>query len=737
MHADHDERRGESAIVGELARIVDTYRDPPDTDDGRWWDDQAGLLAVETVVRDPDLDTEIMEGVRARRLPFLAAGAVGLAGWGAHGYAEIMAGSGGDTRQVVVLGTCVASTAAVGLLRLRFRHSIPDTWRRRWWLVAACGAGWVNAAVIYGPDSWAMTGALIVGSAALAGRWWAEWEVPGPGEGDPPPDPEPVQIEPTRAAQIEQAWADASTAGRGAVPRGALLTGRTDLPGGGLRYTVQLDPAAGVGATALSARAADVALVLRMSTGEVILEVGGSEDLAVLSVVPQGQAALAAGVPYSGPQYRDGRVPVALDITGRVREWIAHERGQGVSSGLTVGDMRSGKTAALELLALGLRKSGVWRVWYGDGDSAGASSNLLGDTGVAHWPERTPDGLLRQLDAFEALLESRAHQKNLLTEDPTTGLPVPRRSGQPAINEFPPCPDFPGYMWIIPELFQAVTNEQLKAAGFADRLDRLLRRAPKFGLGVAADTQSALGSDFGRSTQLRAWLSRVNAFVMRTTNRSDQYAINGLTLGSGTLPRGGGWGLAAGQDGAGIMLRTMWQPDLHRWVPTLPDCADDPEAATAIAPFLPDVDDDPEASLAEYRAALDRWRDGARTGATPAVEVPRPPVSVGGVSVPTPLGARVIPVRPNGPTGESSAGERQRPSRVRPLDSFGPISANPARVLDVLRSRPGQWAAGDLADETGLSASSVSKALGPLRDRGLARSVRFGVWEAIDSAATG
>ena len=721
MHPDDRPGIRPDMTVGELVRLVDTHPSVPDAD-------EHGHLAVQTVERDPDLDAEIMEGVRARRAPFLAMAGVGAAGWAAHGVGLL---ASQDAHSTVVVGTAAAAALSLPVLRLRFRRGIPEHWRRRWWLAGALGCGWVGAAAAWGADSWTMTGALVVGGAALSARWWAEWEVPHPGEvyePEPEWEPEPPrQLDPSLADRIERAWLAAAESNRSVVPRGALLTGRTETPGGGLQYRVELDPDAGVGATAFSARSADLALIFRMAAHEVLISVDESEDTAVLTIAPAGRATLAAGLPYPGPEYHQGRVPVAGDVTGRRHDWVAYERGQGVASGLTVGDMRSGKTATLELLGLGLRSSGVWRVWVGDGDPAGASSNLLPE--VAHWAEHTPEGLLRQLSAFEELLESRARQKNLFTEDPLTGLPVPRRAGQPAINEFPPCEAFPGYMWIVPELYQAVTNEQLRAADFAGRLDRLLRRAPKFGLGVAADTQSALGADFGGSTTLRSWLSRVNCFVMRTTNRADQYAVNGLQLSPGTLPSGGGWGFAAGQGGGGVMLRTMWQRDLHQWVPTLPPCEDDPDAALAIKPFLPERDDNPDAALADYQAALEEWRAERRNGKPTPAAAPAPaaassskPVSVGGVSVPAPLGGKVIPM-PARPT--------QAPARPA-----APLPGRADEVLAWLRKNPGPRRTAEISEGTSLTLSVVSRALGVLEQRGSIRR-RHGVAEAIVSDGDG
>lgn len=676
-------------------------------------------LAVETVTRDEvTSELAIADGVRARRMPYLATAATCTAGYAAWGAAELAAAVGpAGAHGAVVAGTWAATAAALPVLRIWWRNRIPDAWRSRWWLSGAAAAAWVDVAAATTPATWPMMGALAIGSAVLSARWLAEHEVPNPGARPlpalPAPAPPPA-IETSRAAQIERRFYERAVTGRNAVARGAKLTDRTDLPNG-TRWTIELDPDGSVNSSDLQRQGERVARALVEPESHVILEPGRTAAHATLTVVTHDL--LADGVPYEGPDYHDGRVKVGMyaDGTGWP-EWIAWERGQGVRNGLASGEMGSGKTALLELVALGLRSSGCWRVWWGDGDPEGSSSPLMMDSGAAHWAEYGAERLLQQLAAFEALLNARAKIKHLLTADPETGLPVKRtRQSQPGLREFVPCPDYPAYMWFLPEFFTICEDPLLTEKNFVRRFETALRRARKFGLGAAVDTQSALGGDFKGSTTLRSFLQSRNAFVMRTTNRSEQHVVNGLTVSPGMLPEGGGYGFVPGR-GRAPMMRTCWAPDLHKWVPSLPECHDDPDAALVIAPFLPAPAVEGASLLVEKQAEVEQWRAALRRGDRPAAASadqgqPRRPVSVGGVSFPAPLGvSNVIPMHPR---------PGDRPAAA-PMIQPGELSTKAAQVLAALRSRPGPWRSAELIEVTGLPGPAVSKALDELRRGSLA-----------------
>jgi hypothetical protein len=748
-------RLAELVVLGTKA-MVTSGRDQPD-DAAAAEDQEPEQPGMEELRRTVARDAEYNERKRARGLPWRVAGALEVAGLLVDGGVDLIAP---DAGLGVVVGTCAVGAATLPALWLRFRQSIVERWRPRWWLAGALGCGWLGAAAAPMPmpdDMAPMTGVLYLLTLYVAAPWWREWEVPHPNdvvdEPAPPlaleaaparreieaaPAPREIrQIEPpTLAVRLEQEWIAAAAAndGRGAVPRGAELCDPVELPGGAVRFTVRLNPRAGVGATAFCGRRTDLALIWRLPSTAVHLQPGESEDLAYLTVTPQQRAALSAGMPYPGPSYRDGLVLIGVDDLGRERFYVAYRRGQAVSGGLVVGDPRVGKGGLWELVALGLRASvtapsdvGVWRIWYGDGDPKGTSSNLLLDSGVAHWSGNTPEKLLLQLCAFEALIESRASQKNILTQDPETGFPVPRLSqDQPPINEFPPCPDFPAYLWIIPELFKAVTNDLLARARFGPRLEDVLRHCEKFGLAVGADTHTTAGKDFANSASLRAWLQKVNAWHMRVTDSHAQYGLTGLEGDPTTLPEEAGWAFSAGVDRDPVPLRTLWQEDLHKWVATLPPAADDdPAAALAIAPYLHTaVDGEPEDALEMHRARFAQWEENARAQAANLDAGPAAltQATVDEESVPDPLGDPVL--RQNViqlPTRHAPAAPADTPAAAVTPD-LSPLSDRDRLVLDVLRAERCRMRSAKLIQRTGLAGPAVSEACKELArpERGLA-----------------
>ncbi len=634
MHPDHDPTPGISAsmTVGELVRLVDPHDLRP----------EPGYLAVETTERDPDLDAEIMQGVGARRLPFILTGITGAAGWGAWAIAETAATP--DARSAVVVGTVAVTAIALPVLRGIFRHRIPESWRRRWWLTGIPAAGWVDVAAVHGPDSWAMTGVLVVGGAALSARWWAEWEVPNPGGLT---EPEPVYERPvldmSRAAQIEQAWTTRVAGGRNPVAGRALLTGRTELPNGTTQWVVELDPEGSVGATEFITKSAPIARALRMKASNVIAErLPGDddrEDRALLTIVTRDL--LSAGVPYHGPRYHDGLIPVGMYADGAGEaDYIAVDE-VGARSGLVTGDPGSGKTALLEAIVMGKLHSGVWKVLFGDGDPSGGSSPTLNR--IADWAEAGPEGVLRQLRAVEALIKVRSRLKPTLAADGHGGLRQIRPEEADRVDpvrEMRPCRQYPGYVLVLDELQRLSQDDTgtMQAAGFIARLEKVLRIGRKYGVVVVAGTQSLNGGDYGGSTQLRAYLAARNAFVMRSTNRSEQHALNGIDIAPGSLPPGGGYAFVVG-GGRMALMRVAWSETMSDYATKFPECPGDPDSematGTPAMPWRPasttSMHGVPRPGKAATLTTSPSWKTARKARAGPQ---PSPPPSVGCPSPP-------------------------------------------------------------------------------------------------------
>jgi hypothetical protein len=686
---------------------------------------------------------------RARRLPYLATAATavgGYAAWGAAELATAMAGQPGEAAAIAgAAGTCAICLAAV---RIGYRHRIESRWQGRWWTAGVGAASWITTAAAFGPASWPMTAALAAGAAAVSAGWLRAHDIPAPGTelpAMPMVQGEGLDEDPT-AALLAARWAE--TVAQKLVP-GSLLTDRQILPNG-IRWTVETVPGTTQFSELLNIKG-KIASGLRQPSARVILEPGEDESTALLTVITRD--VLAAGVPYRGPQYDNGRILVGPYADGEGwAEYFAYDA-VGVRCGLVTGSPGSGKSAFLEIVGLSLRASGEWYLMFGDGDPSGGSSPLLNQ--IAHWPEAGPRAVLKQLEAIEAAIELRSMLKATLTLGPDGKTPVPITdpATQVPIREIIPCPQYPGIMWIIDELHRLTKDQFLKDHQFADRLERVCRLARKYGIGVIAGTQSLLGGDFGGNTPLRAYLSARNMFAFRNTNKSESATVQGLEVAPWTLPEGGGYALSGG-DGRLSMLRAAWARDLSQFAVGLPDGGLDADTDLSLDPFRPEEALDPVAQYAVLSARLAAWRtaqsapgadrpgttsdrtDGQadRTGSGPdrsggqADRSGTGPFSTAGLTglvIPRPLtAANVIPFRRTEPGPVQPAWTDDGPD----LDVLRP----PHRlVYEALAS--GLRRTGDIVERTQLKAPAVSKALKVLEEEyQLVRKLAHGEWEPAD-----
>jgi hypothetical protein len=704
----------------------------------------------------------IETGRRARRLPYLATAATMAAGYTAWGAVELAQAAAGPAGQAgTVAGTAGLCAAALGGLRIFYRHGIDPRWQRRWWTAGLGAAGWVSTAAAVGPNSWLMSAALAAGAAATSTRWLRAHEVPDPGAVAPPPAIIEVPTEEDLGEVLAQRWADAVGRQGGVVP-GALLTGRGDLPNA-IRWVIHTPPGT-VSFGDLLGRQPRIAAGLRQPAARVILEPGDDESTAVLSVITRD--VLADGVPYPGPRYGGGRIPLGpyADGTGEA-EYVAYDH-VGCRNGMATGEPGSGKSAFLEAVALGLKASGEWYVLFGDGDPEGGSSPLLNQ--VADWAEAGPVGVLTQLEALEAALEVRGMLKSTLTLGPDGHSPVPISdpTTQVPLREMRPCSAYPGIKWILDELHRLTKDPELAKHDFAHRLERLVRIGRKYGIVVLTGSQSLLVEDYGNRTPLRGMLSARNCFAFRNGNKTESAVVAGLRLSPAGLPPGGGYAFATGT-GRLSMLRVAWARDMGRHAAALPATVLDGDTHLALAPYRPEQDRDPATLYATATERLRQWRTGQttqpgqsaavtdgqparpdKTGGRP-VSAGRGPVSggLGGIVIPSALTAdNVIPIRAEhpDPTGPVATGHPDRIPAAAPQD--GPDSVDEDLDLDLLndsqrcvhdalaslgRRQPART--GQLVDLTGLRAPAVSKALARLGELGYARKLAHGAWVSTTS----
>lgn len=678
---------------------------------------------------------EIEAGRRSRRTPYLATAATaaaGYAGWGIAELASLGAGTGGAVLATTSVGLVSAAVAAG--FRAAFRARIPDRWRGRSWLTATSAATWVTTATAIGPANWPMTALLAGGAAAGWAGWMQAHEIPIP-------DPTAPAVPAVKAEEgdfgdlLARRWAENISIQRGVIP-GAMLADRVDLPRA-IRWTVQTRPGSADFAGLFSHRNR-IASGLRVSAKNLLLEPSDQdESWAQLTVIVKDL--LSDGIPYTGPRYENGRIPLGpfADGDGEM-EYIACDE-VGCRNGLVTGEPGSGKSASLEAIGLGLKKSGVWALWFGDGDPEGGSSPVLNE--ISDWAEAGPQGVLAQLEAIEAALEIRSLLKSTLAEGPDgTPVPISDPATQRPIRKLTPSAAVPGLQWIIDELHRLTSDPWLIERNFVPRLERVVRIGRKYGVVVLTGSQSLLAPDYGNSTTLRGYLAARNVLAFRNQNRSETAVVSGLAIAPSTLPPGGGYCFST-TTGRLSMGRVAWASDLGEFAAELPVTNLDQDTDLATAEFRPAVPRDPASVFAEQAQRLTSWRSSKRDrapdpSATPAPGTP-PPFAAGGLSgfsVPDALTAdNVITLRPS--RKATPATSAPSPS----TDEAPDIEALPAAqqaVYQALRDeieRTGGIAirTGEIAARTGLRTPAVSKALTALGDLGLARKLAHGQWTPL------
>lgn len=536
----------------------------------------------------------------ARRIPYLATAATGIGGLAALGLVEATAAAGAPSMSgTIALGTCVATGVGVAALRIRFRdrrdpdagytvERIPRAHRGRWWGAAGLHALWIDAMALGAVEvvgGWGMALTLLGGTAALSLRWMRENRVELPTDTPLPPAPEPAPaaIEPPLPApkpvkfptppppdegdEIAELWETRVAGGDNPlVPGSTLGDDRVDLPHG-YQWVVQLDQVGNTTATRLRGLAEDIALRLGRDTDHVdidrLQDGHARQDRALLTIITRN--ALAEGVPYLGPDYRDGLIRLGMFYDGSGSpDWITRDA-TGPQHGMVTGGTGSGKSALLARLGMAAKDSGEWTVVFTDGDEKGRSSALLKK--IAFDFGKGPEEALAQLEALEAMFHATGDLMGDYTED-ADGKPVlmtdPDR--QEEAEKLMPSRAFPGWVWIIDEFHRLV-----RALGrdFVDRVEALARIIRKFGGAIWIGTQSATLGDWGDNEFLRALMAGGNCVIMRTKNDTEQLVVGDFGCDPTTLPKGGGYGFVDDPDGRKMMFRGEYDKHMARWIRTL------------------------------------------------------------------------------------------------------------------------------------------------------------------------
>ncbi|MHA6631865.1 hypothetical protein ACU61A_41085 [Pseudonocardia sichuanensis] len=689
----------------------------------------------------------------ARRVPYLATAATGGLGLTALGLVEAATAAGQPALAgSIAVGTWIVTGAGLPVLRIKFRdrigvdgcteQRIPAEYRRRWWLAGGAAALWVDAmaaGAVHAVGPSGMAAILLGGAWALSARWMRDHDVEQPAdpppvlppapppavELPPPPPPPPAPPAPDEGDLIAELWETRVAAGANAIAAGSELgDDRLDLPFG-YQWVVQLDPDGNIGCTSLCDRAADIALKLGMRTTHVDVDhLEGDddrEDRALLTVITRD--VLKDGVPYRGPVYQDGRIPLGMFADGSGHpHWVTRDS-TGPQPGMVTGGTGSGKSQLLARLGMAYRKSGEWIVLFGDGDEQGRSAPLL--KRIAYDFAAGPDEVLEQLEALEAWFLARGDVMGGLTED-EHGRPVPMRDPrrQEPAEKIMPCRAYPGFVWILDEYHRLATNPTLKAAGFTGRVSKLLRVMRKVGGTIIVGTQSGQIADFGDDDVFRGQLAAGNCVIMRTKNKTERYVVADFGVNPGILPKGGGYGFVD-DDGRKMMFRGEYSPHMARWVSTLPEYRPDELPALVYASKRPPKPADPVVDYEETQQRLAAIRNALQAGGPlpweeqPEEEEPAPQPalpsaavvggdgwSAGGVGIAAPI------------LGPMFAAPAAQPAPTRALT--GPEQA----VLERLVAADGRVKNAVIIAGAGLADSAVSKALRGLVSVGCA--VRHG-----------
>lgn len=262
-----------------------------------------------------------------------------------------------------------------------------------------------------------------------------------------------------------------------------------------------------------------------------------------------------AVIEYEGPTYDEGWVEIGLGEDGGTHAVrIADDDGRPMN-GLVFGDSGMGRSGVLTQVALGAVQSQAFRVMFTDGDRSGASAldrfgrGMNGLMPTAH----------RQVGALEDLVVLR------LDESGWRG--------------FAPSPERPGLVWLIKGLDELLRNDTL----FGRRLDAVLRRAVKAGIGVWGMTRGyELSADFGGFADVRAKLSAENCVAFPSTSQYGYLTSAGYKVDARVLPHTPGYAALALPHGLDE-IRTKRVTDPQRWVDAAQEPEWDHEAAAVLA----------------------------------------------------------------------------------------------------------------------------------------------------------
>lgn len=692
----------------------------PPFDIAQWNRENSAVVARRAEIEEKRAALGVVPKITAAHA---ALGAAGLA------TAELLADPAAGALVGAATGTVTALLWMAG--RVALRRRIGQRWVSTYRRAAATGTGCVVLAPVLGVVGWPVSAAaLLIGAVRCSAGWRAVHSLDTV---DPLPVAVPTAVPALVVAQDESAAVRAMVMDRVTCRNGplggSLITTRPEQLGRGWRFVVRLP--AGVYYLAVSGvdtRHA-IARALERPAHQVLFEPHpDGEHLAYLTVITTDT--LAEVVPYPGPQYRDGVIPIGPYPEGGTEwaSWVAKDR-QGAKSGAIAGDPGSGKTSIAAAIVLALRASGEWRVLFGDGDPGSGSSPELAEH--ADWPDAGPRGALRQLEAMEGALEARSANKGVWTRDEQTGLivPITEPGRQRPLSTILPCPQFPGHALVFDEAHALANDRWLESHQFIERILALVRAERKYGLAVYWISQSILSTDYGGSTILQGLLHASNSFVCRIQNDNEYITIGGVTVRPSELPHDGGYAYSV-HGGRKAMLRAAYRENMAEGVVLPPRIPADEVTTRGMAHVWPAGERD---AVTAYREAVARAAQWSRTvearlrGEAPESgepTTPEPPAP-GGCGVPELDGLEFPNVlrfpAPGWGTDDASPGDELK------------LGVNARAVLTVMLTEPGRvWRNAEIITRTGMLGPAVNKGLNELASHVLVERQGQGQWELTE-----
>jgi hypothetical protein len=400
---------------------------------------------------------------------------------------------------VALLVTAAAWPARSRLVRL---------WRAA--IVAVLGTFAVATTAAGGPAALSVHPTLTVFLPTLAGivlgwPWWHHLR-----QAAAPAELEPILPEPVGPAapvvdELTARWIhrwDQEVVGEGVCGGTRVL--QAEVPRDGVvQLTLKLSAGQGMKVAAIMKKGPEVETALELDEGAVGFQSTGKASRVRCVLVERSY--VAAGVPWTGPTYRNGRCMILTYVDGSAGGWTFMPPGFGVKGGLVVGSSGSGKSRALGVLIANLLEAG-WMVPVGDSQNGQSLPAWKGKTEY-HAGVEAVILLIRRLHAEIMYRSARLAEVGVEVFD----------ENDPRVQAL----GFKKMMAVIDEC-QLVLVRGTPIVVLAEQAAETMR---KTGVGIIYATQLPQMGSLGGSIRLRDALVAGNTLVLRLSNRGSSSSI--------------------------------------------------------------------------------------------------------------------------------------------------------------------------------------------------------------------